>query len=144
MRKSAHDTGAGGAARVLVSTAIELVYSTLLAPAMMLFQSNFVVKTLLGGNIGWSVQNRDDGGIPWAMAFRAHLGHMLLGLLVGLLAFAIDPDLLMWLSPLVAGLVLAVPLAQFSSRRDFGARVHEQFAHSASHRGTRLRSAEFW
>ena len=91
--------GAGGAARVLVSTAIELVYSTLLAPAMMLFQSNFVAKTLLGGNIGWSVQNRDDGGIPWAMAFRAHLGHMLLGVLVGMLAFAIDPDLLMWLSP---------------------------------------------
>jgi membrane glycosyltransferase len=112
---------AGGAARVLVGTVVELVYSTLLAPAMMLFQSNFVVQTLLGGSIGWATQNRDDRGIPWPVAFRAHLGHMLLGVGVGVLAFAIDPNLLLWLSPLVAGLVLAVPLAQLSSRRDFGA-----------------------
>jgi membrane glycosyltransferase len=113
--------GAGGAARVLFGTAIELVYSTLLAPAMMLFQSKFVAKTLLGGNIGWAMQNRDDGGIPWPVAFRAHLGHMLLGLGVGLLAFAIDPNLALWLSPLAAGLILAVPIAQLSSRRDLGA-----------------------
>jgi membrane glycosyltransferase len=111
---------AGGAVRVIVSTAIELVYSTLLAPAMMLFQSNFVAQTLLGGSIGWAAQNRDDRGIPWSMAFRAHLGHMLLGAGVGVLAFAIDANLLLWLSPLVAGLLLAVPLAQLSSRRDFG------------------------
>ena len=118
--------GAGGAARIVVGTAIELVYSTLLAPAMMLFQSKFVVKTLLGGSIGWMPQNRDDGGIPWPVAFRAHLGHMLLGVTVGLLAFAIDPNLLLWLSPLVAGLVLAVPIAQLSSRRDFGAWLRQR------------------
>jgi membrane glycosyltransferase len=111
----------GGAARIVVGSAIELVYSTLLAPAMMLFQSKFVAKTLMGGTIGWAAQNRDDGGIPWDVAFKAHIGHMLLGLIVGALAFAIDPNLFLWLSPLVAGLVLAVPIAQFSSRRDFGA-----------------------
>ena len=111
----------GGAVRILVGTAIELIYSTLLAPAMMLFQSKFVMKTLLGGSIGWATQNRDDAGIPWRIAVRAHLGHMLLGVGVGALAFAIDPALLLWLSPLIAGLVLSVPIAQFSSRRDFGA-----------------------
>ena len=113
--------GAGGAIRILVGTVVELLYSTLLAPAMMLFQSKFVTKTLLGGTIEWSPQNRDDGGIPWPVAFRAHIGHMLLGLFVGLLSFAIDPALFLWLSPLVAGLVLAVPIAQLSSRRDLGA-----------------------
>ncbi len=112
---------AGGAIRVIVGTAAELVYSTLLAPAMMLFQSKFVATTLLGGTIEWTPQNRDDGGIPWPVAFKAHIGHMLLGLFVGLLAFAIDPNLFFWLSPLVAGLVLAVPIAQLSSRRDLGA-----------------------
>jgi membrane glycosyltransferase len=111
---------AGGAVRIVAGTAAELLYSTLLAPAMMLFQSNFVAQTLFGGSIGWAPQNRDDGGIPWKVAFRAHLGHMVLGVTVGVLAFAIDPVLLMWLSPLVAGLVLAVPLAQLSSRRDLG------------------------
>lgn len=111
----------GGTARILFGSAIELVYSTLLAPAMMLFQSKFVAKTLMGSTIGWGTQNRDDGGIPWPVAFKAHIGHMLLGVFVGLLALAIDPNLFLWLSPLVAGLVLAVPIAQFSSRRDFGA-----------------------
>jgi membrane glycosyltransferase len=112
--------GAGGAFRVLVGTVVELLYSTLLAPAMMLFQSKFVAKTLLGGTIEWTTQNRDDGDIPWPVAFKAHIGHMLLGLFVGLLSFAIDPNLFFWLSPLVAGLVLAVPIAQLSSRRDLG------------------------
>jgi membrane glycosyltransferase len=116
----------GGALRILFGSAIELVYSTLLAPAMMLFQSKFVAKTLLGGTIEWTTQNRDDGGIPWPVAFKAHIGHMLLGLFVGLLAFAIDPNLFLWLSPLVAGLVLAVPIAQFSSRRDLGAWLRQR------------------
>jgi len=118
--------GAGGALRVIVGTVVELIYSTLLAPAMMLFQSKFVTTTLLGGTIEWTPQNRGDGGIPWPVAFRAHIGHMLLGLIVGLLAFAIDPNLFLWLSPLVAGLILAVPLAQFSSRRDLGAWLRQR------------------
>jgi len=117
---------AGGTVRILVSAAIELIYSTLLAPAMMLFQSKFVAKTLLGGNIGWSTQNRDDGGIPWGIALRAHRSHMVLGVVVGLLSFAVDPALFMWLSPLVAGLVLAVPIAQLSSRRDLGAWLRQR------------------
>jgi membrane glycosyltransferase len=116
----------GGALRVLFGSAIELLYSTLLAPAMMLFQSKFVGKTLLGGTIEWTTQNRDDGGIPWPVAFNAHIGHMLLGLIVGLLAFGIDPNLFLWLSPLVAGLVLAVPIAQLSSRRDLGAWLRQR------------------
>jgi membrane glycosyltransferase len=117
---------AGGGARVVVGTVVELVYSTLLAPAMMLFQSKFVATTLLGGTIEWTTQNRDDGGIPWPVAFKAHIGHMLLGLFVGLLAYAIDPNLFYWLSPLVAGLVLAVPNAQLSSRRDLGAWLRQR------------------
>jgi membrane glycosyltransferase len=117
---------AGGALRIVFGSAIELVYSTLLAPAMMLFQSKFVAKTLMGSTIGWATQNRDDGGIPWDVAFKAHIGHMLLGLFVGVLALAIDPNLFFWLSPLVAGLVLAVPIAQFSSRRDFGAWLRQR------------------
>jgi membrane glycosyltransferase len=112
----------GGALRIVASAAIELVYSTLLAPAMMLLQSKFVLKTLLGRSIEWGAQNRGDQGIAWRTAIGAHWGQTLLGLAIGALTLAIDLNLFWWLSPLVLGLLLAIPIAQLSSRLDLGMR----------------------
>ncbi len=111
----------GGAGRIALSAALELICSTLLAPTLMLFQSRFVLATVAGRSIGWSTQNRDDRGIGWRSAARAHLGHMLVGAAAAVLADAIDQALFWWLSPVIVGLVLAIPIAQLTSRRDLGA-----------------------
>ncbi len=110
----------GGTLRILASVFFELIYSTLLAPAMMLLQSKFVMKTLSGRSIDWGTQNRGDQGIGWRAAVRSHWGQTALGILIGALTVAIDPNLFWWLSPLVLGLLVAIPIAQFSSRLDVG------------------------
>ncbi len=116
----------GGAARIALSAALELIYSTLLAPALMLFQSKFVLSTLAGRSIGWGKQNRDDKGISWSTALRLHLGHTALGAAVGALAWLVDQALFWWLSPIVLGLMLSIPMAQISSRRDLGAWLRQR------------------
>lgn len=114
---------AGGGLRIAVGAALELVYSTLLAPAMMLLQSRFVFLTLIGRSIDWGTQSRDDQGISWADAARGHATHTAVGIGVGALAWALDPAMFLWLSPLVLGLAVSIPLAQLSSRRDIGQRL---------------------
>jgi membrane glycosyltransferase len=112
---------AGGAVRMSIGALLELAYSTLLAPTMMLFQTIIVSKILTGRTIEWGTQNRGDQGIRWGAAFRAHISHTVFGLVVGIGAFVLQPQLFYWLSPLVLGLLVAVPIAQWSSRRDVGA-----------------------
>jgi membrane glycosyltransferase len=114
---------AGGAPRIVVGAALELVYSTLLAPSMMLLQSRFVFLTLMGRSIDWGTQSRDDRGISWADAARSQVWHTAIGLLLGALAYVLDPAMFLWLSPLVLGLAVSIPLAQLSSRRDIGQRL---------------------
>src|SRR3546814_20869944 len=50
----------GGAGRLLTSVVLEIVFSTLLAPVMMLFQSTFVAQILLGRGVGWTTPRRDE------------------------------------------------------------------------------------
>ena len=42
--------------------------SMLLAPTMMLFHSEFVLRALLGRSVGWDAQPRGDRGVTWREA----------------------------------------------------------------------------
>src|SRR5690606_28834279 len=48
----------GGRARLLVSAALELCISALLAPALMVAQTGFVVSIATGGAVDWGAQRR--------------------------------------------------------------------------------------
>ncbi|ATB33264.1 glucans biosynthesis glucosyltransferase MdoH [Melittangium boletus] len=111
----------GGRARLVLSMLVESAVSTLLAPVMMLFQSHFVFGTILGYRVSWSSQQRDDEALPWAEAARRHAVHTAVGVGVAALAFAINPGLLWWLAPVVAGLLLSIPLSVWTSRASLGA-----------------------
>ncbi|NBB81812.1 MAG: glucans biosynthesis glucosyltransferase MdoH [Alphaproteobacteria bacterium] len=110
----------GGALAIAASAGVELVISTLLAPVMMLFQTAFVIQILAGRAVGWGGQRRDDGGVGWGEAVRRHAGHTLIGLIVGATAWTLSAPLFWWLSPLVAGLVLSIPLCLVTARADLG------------------------
>jgi len=112
--------GAGGAGRLTVGVVAELALSSLLAPALMLFQSGFVAQILTGRAVGWTAQRRDDGRVGWGEALRYHGGHTAFGVALGALAWWLSPVLLAWLSPLVAGLVLSIPLTVLTARPSWG------------------------
>jgi membrane glycosyltransferase len=112
--------GAGGAIMLVFSTLFEVVMSALLAPIMMLIQTGHVLHILLGSDTGWEPQRRDDGSIPFKGIVRRHWSHVLLGVVLLVAALLISPSLAAWMSPTIAGLVLAIALSWASGQRAIG------------------------
>ena len=112
--------GYGGAGRLLGSLLIEQVFSMLLAPAMMLFHTTFVITTLAGKPVTWHAQERGDRGIGFVEALRRHVWHLLVGLVWGAVILWFAPKYIWWLLPVLAGLVLAAPLTMLTSHAGAG------------------------
>jgi membrane glycosyltransferase len=109
---------AGGAARACVSMLIETLISGLIAPIAMSMQSRAVAQILRGRDAGWRVQRRDDGSLPLREIIRGYLGQTVLGVALAAAAYAISLPLLWWMSPVICGLVLAIPLAALTALPD--------------------------
>jgi membrane glycosyltransferase len=92
----------------------------LLAPVLALMQSWFVIGALLGFSTGWNSQPRDDRSTTLAEALSRHTGTTLLGIVWAVLVRSIVPELFWWLAPVLAGMILAVPLSVLSSRVSAG------------------------
>jgi len=110
----------GGFIALTGSVLLELAVSTLLAPVRMLFHSFFVIITLLGVKVGWAAQKRDESGTTWGEAFRFFWWGTLLGLVWGALMFLVNPGFFIWLSPVVVGLALSIPMSVWTSRVSWG------------------------
>ncbi len=111
----------GGRLRLVTSAVLELIVSALQAPVRMLAHSTFVIGTLTGLRLEWKSPPRDATAIGWRDALR-RIG--LLAAPVGLIAvLALPSDALSapHLAPLLAALLLAVPLAVLSSHPRVGA-----------------------
>lgn len=115
--------GYGGAVRASLSVLLETLFSALLAPILMLFQSKFVFAILLRRTIGWPEQQREDRSTGFREALFAHGGQTLIGLAAGVLAYQYVPVLFAWLVPVLLGLVLSIPISMLSSRVSLGRRA---------------------
>lgn len=112
--------GFGGAFFAFVSVLFEIVLSGLIAPMMMLLQSQAVADVLLGRDAGWQVQRRDDGSLTRAELIK-HFGKLtFIGVLLGTAAFAVSLSLFFWMAPVTIGLLLAMPLAAWTARISTG------------------------
>jgi membrane glycosyltransferase len=110
----------GGGFHLLISLLVEQVFSTLLAPSMMLFQTSFVVTTLLGHPVTWNAQDRGDRGITFRESFSRHKWHVAIGLLWGGVILYVAPRYIWWMSPILLGLLLSVPLTMLTSLTSAG------------------------
>lgn len=106
--------GCGGVLGVTMGMVVETVLSALYAPIMMLVQTQHVVEILTGRDSGWNSQRRHAAATSWSEAWTVHWPHVLMGILIGVIAFLISPTLLAWLTPTLAGLLLAIPLSKMS------------------------------
>lgn len=95
-----------------VSGILDTFVFSLMAPVMMIFHSRFVVKIILGQGVKWVAQRRKlGGGIDWREPIMTFGGITLLGLAWGTAAFFISKTYLLWLSPVIAGMILSIPFA---------------------------------
>ena len=107
----------GGSFRVFGGILVETFLAALIAPSMMIFQSTAVIEILLGRDAGWKVQRRGSGAVAPAELYRKLAAPTLCGLFMGLSAFAVSFPLFLWMSPVITGLLLAIPLGFLTSRR---------------------------
>ena len=111
----------GGGVRGLASVLLEIVLSALIAPIMMLAQCRAVGQILRGRDAGWSAQAREHSASTRIATFvRDYLWATSLGVLLAVAAYAVSTPLLFWMSPVVAGLALAIPLAGVSAQTRAG------------------------
>ena len=105
---------------VFAGILIETLLSGLIAPVMMIFQSTAVGEILLGRDAGWQVQRRDDGGVTRGEIIRKYALPTLFGVAMAGTAYAVSLPLLLWMAPVILGLLLAVPIAILSSTAGSG------------------------
>jgi membrane glycosyltransferase len=105
----------GGWFLVLAGLVIETFLSGLIAPVMMIFQSTAVGEILLGRDAGWQVQRRDDGGLLEGNLIRKYALPTFFGLAMALSAYAVSLPLMLWMAPVIVGLLLSVPIAVLCS-----------------------------
>lgn len=110
----------GGGFRVLAGIVAETLLSGLTAPVMMIFQSFAVGGILLGRDAGWQVQRRDDGVVSREDTLRKYSVPTLFGIVMAISAYAVSLPLLLWMMPVILGLLLAIPLAVLSSSAGAG------------------------
>jgi membrane glycosyltransferase len=113
--RTQHSRGFGGRIRGLISVVLETIVSGLMAPVMMLNQSITVIAALAGRDVGWNVQRRDDGALPFREVARGYAWHTLFGALLASAAYAVSLSLFLWMTPVILGLLLAVPLASVTA-----------------------------
>jgi membrane glycosyltransferase len=116
----------GGTRNILKSLLAEQLFSMLLAPAMMIFHTSFVLQTLSGIVVKWDTQARDDRGIGYGEAFKRMKWHIAIGLVWGAVILAFAPRFIWWMAPVLIGMLASVPLTVFTSRATVGHRLREK------------------
>ncbi|MES1938423.1 glucans biosynthesis glucosyltransferase MdoH [Salinisphaera hydrothermalis] len=112
----------GGALLFAASVAVELLWSTLIAPVVALSITLFLLGLLFGRTVAWGGQNRDRLDIPWRDAWPPLVPHTLAGIAVATtLWIAAGAGAALWAAPIIIGPTMAVPLTVWSGRRTVGA-----------------------
>jgi membrane glycosyltransferase len=110
----------GGGTALLSGFLLEVLFSGLVAPVMMLSQTRQILEIATGRSVRWSVQQREDGRSNLADSWKFHKAQVLIGGLIGGTAWTIAPNVFAWLSPIVAGLCLAPIFAWAANSRVAG------------------------
>ena len=105
----------GGRRAIAKGMAAEIALSAILAPILMVANTKAFIQILAGHDTGWTTQQREADGLAWSDALRAMRWQMVAG--VGFAAaLCVRPDLATWFAPIVLPLLLAAPIAVWSSR----------------------------
>jgi membrane glycosyltransferase len=130
----------GGTRRLIFGLFWESLFSTLMAPIVMLQHSWYVFSIVMGMATGWNPQTRTDRALPLSVVARKFGVHTAIGAVAALVLWRYAPDSFSWFVPLLAGLLLSIPLALFSSSPLLGqlAREDHLFLVPSESRGLRV------
>jgi membrane glycosyltransferase len=113
---SARTRGFGGAARAVMSVLSEILFTSLLAPIMLAYQTRAVLQVLSRQDGGWPANARGEGALTLAQAARSSLWIVTIGALSLLAVWYLAPHLTIWLLPVTLPMIAAPILIAWSSR----------------------------
>jgi len=116
----------GGFRKLTESVLWESLFSILYAPVAMFSHTRFVIDILLGRATTWNSQNRGDRAVPLRAVASDCALHTVFGATGTVIVCLIIPDAAWWLSPIAAGLLLAIPLASLSSSAGLGLKTRDR------------------
>jgi len=112
-----------------LSSLLDTVVFTLMAPVLMVFHARFVIYTLIGKSVSWVTQRRKiDGGVNWSEIILTFASVTLLGLAWAAVGAAIGVKLgsfafLIWISPILFSLLVSILVAAIVSGGRSGRRL---------------------
>ena len=115
-----HRRSFGGVGRLLLSGVLEIGFSVVVAPLLMMYHTRFVVSVLIGHDIRWDPQTRGDRAVSWREAAHKTVGITGVGLAWAAVTLYFSPAFFLWLSPIFVGLLLAAPLVRWTSSPGLG------------------------
>lgn len=127
LRTSAARQANGGIARMTAGFLVESIFSTLIAPILMITQSGAVISILLGRDAGWGVQRRSGVASSLVESLKRYKWQVVWGIVGSVICWLVAAHLLAWMSPVLAGLVLAPAMANITARQS-----SESFSHLLS------------
>lgn len=113
-----------GRLQTFISSMADTVIFTLMAPVLMIFHSQFVVYTVLGKGVRWVTQRRKvEGGVDWMEILLTFWSVTVLAVAWGTIGWFVSPSFLLWISPILIALFLAIPVAGLVSGSGSGYRL---------------------
>ncbi len=110
----------GGAIPLLAGISLETILSILLAPCAMMAHTLMVAGIISGRAVGWGNQSRETDGTAWRDAMVYHAAPTLAGIVWAFIAWRIGHVFALWMSPILLGLALCIPVSVWTSRARYG------------------------
>ncbi len=107
----------GGTLRATASVIVEILWSSMLAPVMLMFQTRSVLQVFMGLDGGWPASNREAGSVSLREAWDASWWISVTGFVVMAATLEFAPDLYYWLLPVCVPLMAAPLLIRLTSQR---------------------------
>jgi membrane glycosyltransferase len=105
-----------GTVRAVLGVTMETIFSILLSPILMVTQTVAIFQVFLGRDSGWGAQARNRKRMRFSDALYFHYRHMAVGALLAVACWEASPQVLAWMSPVIAGLLLSAPLSWLTAR----------------------------
>ena len=111
LRTSAERRANGGGRRMAAGFLTESIFSTLIAPILMITQSGAVLSILIGRDAGWAAQRRSGSASSAVSHAARYKWQIAWGVVGGAVCWLVATHVLVWMSPILVGLMLAPVLA---------------------------------
>jgi membrane glycosyltransferase len=110
----------GGRLRLMLGGLVDLLFSLLLGPVMMIAQARFVFGLAFGHRVTWEAQNRAGRAVPVAEALRGLWPQLAFGVAASAVLIRFAPGVLPLAAPTLLPCLLAIPFACFGASRFAG------------------------